>query len=45
MTKIKVVKKKLNLDIRKLRSTRKKVEDSYKNYCFQEKLKQSYDKN
>ena len=31
MIKIKVTKKKLNLDIRKLRSPRKKIEDSYKN--------------
>ena len=31
MTKIKVTKKKLNLDIRKSRSPREKIEDSYKN--------------
>ena len=39
MTKIKVTKKKLNLDtrIRKSRSPRKKFEDSYKNLGFQEK--------
>ena len=30
MTKIKVTKKKLNLDIRKSRSLEKKIEDSYK---------------
>ena len=31
MTKIKVTKKNLNLDKRKSRSPRKKIEDSYKN--------------
>ena len=31
IAKIKVTKKKLNLDIRKSRSPRKKIEDSYKN--------------
>ena len=31
MTKIKVTKKKLNQDIKKSRSPRKKIEDNYKN--------------
>ena len=39
MTKIKVTKKKLNLDIRKSRSPRKKIEDSYKKIkVFKKKL-------